>query len=291
MMILVTGATGNVGRQLVRHLAGHADVQVRMGVHHLEKVAGLTGGNIEAVYFDFYDEASIEAALRGVDHVYLLTPPVADGAEMARRALDVMKRRAIEHVVRQSVLNANREPTIALTRDHRAVECEIEASGIPWTFLRPNSFMENLYGFAESVRNEGTFYAPLAQGRVSYIAAQDIGAVAAEALTTPGHTGKAYDLTGPEAYSGEDIARALGEATGHTVRYVPISDDQMRQAFAGMPPERVESYVELWQSYRAGAAAVVSDVVPRLTGRPATPLCEWLSTHAGAFRPEEYRAA
>ncbi|HEX2950981.1 MAG TPA: SDR family oxidoreductase [Armatimonadota bacterium] len=290
MVILVTGATGTIGSQVVQFLV-EKDVQIRAAVHTPEKAAALRRDHIEVVPFDYANNDVMEAALQGVDKVFLLTPAVLEGGEMARNAIDIMRRQPITQLVRLSVLNADREPSIRITRAHREVEQYIEMIGIPHTFLRPNSFMENLLSSADTIRQQGVLYSPMADARVSYIAARDIGKVAAEVLTTDGHLGKSYDLTGPTALSGGEIASAVSDTINRPVEYIPISDEMMHRALADTPEEYVEQLLELNASYRAGAGERVSNTVRDLTGRNPMTMREWLRFHAASFRPGEARAA
>lgn len=291
MVIFVTGATGTVGSEVVRHLA-NKDVEIRLGVHHVEKAAGLLGARISVVPIDYMSIDTLERAFEDVDKVFLLTPPVTDGRYMALRAIDMMRGLHIQQVVRLSVYNAEQEPGVALTRDHRTVELTLEDSGLPWTFLRPNLYMDNLRAMASSIRDQGVIALPLNGSRISSIAASDIGAVVAEVLTTPGHTGKAYTLTGPEALSGDDYAAALSEASGHPVRYQPLTEEMLRQALSGkISEERLAQVLELNATYRAGQAAQVTDTVQQLTRRPPISLREWARQHANLFRQPGARAA
>jgi uncharacterized protein YbjT (DUF2867 family) len=224
-----------------------------------------------------------------VEKVYLLTPAAPNAVEMATRAIDIMRHFPLQLVVRQSVLHAGQEPGITITREHRRAEQALEGSGLPYTFLRPNSFMENLYGMASSIR-QGIFPVPMDDARISYIATQDIGEAAATVLSTPGHEGKAYNLTGPEALSGVEIAQIISEATQHLVRYQRISDTEFRQAMAAMP-DAANRMAELYASYRAGKGAELSPWVQQLTSHPPMTLRYWLRDHASAFRPESEQAA
>jgi uncharacterized protein YbjT (DUF2867 family) len=285
-MILVTGATGNVGSLVVKELVagGHA---VRAFVTDEAEARELLGPKVELAKGNFDDRASIDAALRGVDKVYLLAPfhPSLLSAWEAT-TIDAAKRAGVKHVVKHSVAGAQYEPGITLGRCHRAGEKLLEQSGMAWTFLRPAGFASNALGWASSIKAQGAVYQPMGDGKMAVIDPRDIAAVAVKTLTTPGHEGKAYHLTGPEALSIAQQVKIVGDAIGRVLTYLDVPDTAAKDAMLGMgmPAPVVDAMLELTNLVRAGQTAQVSDVVQTITGKPARTFEAWVRDNVAAFK-------
>ncbi|WP_460676318.1 SDR family oxidoreductase [Hymenobacter coalescens] len=287
--ILVTGATGTVGSALVRDLSNR-DVIVRAGVHSIIKGDRLRHFNpeVQLVEMDFERPATLDLALTGVDRAFLITPFTDTQVQASQAFIDAARRAGVKQIVRLSVLGAEAEPGIQLGRWHRATERYLEQSGVPFVILRPNSFMQNLINHqGASIREQNAIHQPHGTGRVSYIDAFDIAAVAAAILTedVPRHHGRAYPLTGPAAVSGDDIAAAISQATGHPVQYVDVPEAAARQAMAGAPQWMIDGMMELNALIRAGHTAAVTPEVERLTGRPPRTILEFAREHQQEFKP------
>lgn len=283
-MILITGATGNVGVPLVRELlaGGHA---VRAFVTDTADAKAKLGDHAELAKGDFNDKASIEAALQGVDKVYLLAPGSADLPTWEATFIDAAKRAGVKHVVYHSVAGAQYEAN-TFGRWHRSSEKLLEQSGIAWTHLRPVGFQSNALQWIATVKSQGSVYMPCGDGKMASIDPRDIAAVAAKVLTSPGHEGKTYDLTGPEALSVGDQAKAIGDAIGKPVSYVDVPDAAAKDSMLaiGMPPAIADAMLEFTGFVRSGGAGAVSDAVPTITGKPARSFAGWCQENAAAFR-------
>jgi len=280
-MILVTGASGNIGTQLVKELSQRGE-KFRATYTSKEKAEKAKTANVEPVVADFGNPESLAAALAGVDRLFLLSANPPSESAVVRAA----KAAGVRHVVKLSVIEAPGE-AYAFGRMHRAVEKEIEASGIEFTFLRANGFMQNLANQqAASIKAQGAFYFPAANTRISHVDVRDIARVAAAVLTGSGHAGKAYELTGPDALTYGDMAAALTRVLGKPVSYVAISDDDFRRAMApsGMPAPVIDGLVDLFAFYRSGRAGRVSPDVESVTGRKATSFEDYARENASAFR-------
>ena len=268
--ILVTGATGTVGHEIVKKLSMQ-DVTVRAGVHSLikgENLKRLSG--VEIVEIDFNDPDSLHAAFTNIDKLMLITPLSENQLEMARNLVEEARKQGVKHIVRLSALGAGAEPGIQLGRWHREMERYVEESGIPYTILRPAGFMQNLVTYsAASIQREGKFYMPVGEGKVSYIDTRDIAAVAVEVLLSDAHQGKVYELTGPEALSHQELAAQLGEATGKQIDFVDVPEEAVRQAMLAQhtPVPIADAILELYASYKAGKSAHLTDTVREVTGR------------------------
>jgi (4-alkanoyl-5-oxo-2,5-dihydrofuran-3-yl)methyl phosphate reductase len=283
-MILVTGATGNVGAPLVRELVA-AGQHVRAFVTDTGDAKQKLGDKVELAKGTFEDKASIEAALRGVKKVYLLAPGMPDLTAWEATFVDAAKHAGVEHVVYHSVAGAQWEAN-AFGRWHRATEKKLEQSGMTWTFLRPVGFFSNALMWAATVKSQGAIYMPCGDGKTASIDARDIAAVAAKALAARGHEGKSYDLTGPEALSVGEQAKQLGDAIGKPVTYVDVPDAAAKDSMLGMGMAAAvaDAMIELTSLVRSGGAASISDAVATVTGKPPRSFAAWCKDNAAAFR-------
>lgn len=289
--ILVTGATGTIGTELVKALANKG-VTVRAGVHSIIKGDRLKHLNpdVQLVEIDYHKPESLAVALTGVERFFLLPPPTADQAELAGLMLDAARQAGVRQVVQLSAAGVGRDSHTAIDQRHREIEQLVAASGLPHVVLRPEGFMQNfLTQHCETIRDEGKLYMPLAEAQVAYIDVRDIAAAAATLLTTDpaAHASQAYHLTGPAALSGRQVAEALSQATNRTIAYVPVSDDEARAAMQDLPAERVQELLELYADYRAGHAATVTQEVATLAGHAPHTIQQFAEAYQAQFQPAD----
>jgi len=277
-MILVTGATGTIGREVVAELR-RLGAPFRVAVRSPEKAAG-----DDAVAFDFSRPDTFGPALRGVDTLFLLSPPGQN--ELEAPVIDAARGAGVRRIVRLSVWGAEKEAFV-FSLPHRAMEKRVEASGVAWTFLRPNGFMQNYRNMhAESIRTRGEFVLPAGASRHSIIDARDVGTVGARLLTGAGHEGRAYALTGPEPLSNARIAEKIGRAVGKPVLYVDMPEAEYRERMLafGFPEPFVDGFIDLQRYYRTGAAEAVTPDVERLLGRPPISFDRFARDNAAAWK-------
>lgn len=286
-MILVTGATGNVGGHVVARLreAGEA---VRVLARSPGKARERFGSGVEVIAGDLDHPASVAAAVEGVRAIFLNTVPSAEMAAQHRTVAEAARVAGVERIVKLSALGAARNSRLALARRHHEGETIVAASGLAWTVLQPSFFLTNLLGSLGSIRAEGRIYAPAGNGPVGFVAPEDIAAVAAVALGG-GHDGQTYVVTGGATYTYADTARILGAVIGKEVTHVdiPRADAKAGLLAAGLDEEFAEDLMLLMDVIKAGYAKTVTDVVPRVTGRPAISMEDWARD---VFAPA-YRAA
>jgi uncharacterized protein YbjT (DUF2867 family) len=287
-MILVTGATGTIGKEVVRQLSA-AGQRVRALVHSAAKAASLQAPGVESAVGDFGEREALRAALSGVDRLFLVSPAdkPATIAALEGPVVHEAKRAGVRHIVKLSVIGANMDHPIDLGRWHREAEQLIEASGIPWTFLRPNFYMASFAVYmGVTIRAEGAFYAPAGEGRISMIDHRDIAGCAVAAFADTKHRGRAYDLTGAEALSLTQAAEKLSQAAGKTIRYVDLPNDAYRGALlgAGLIPQFVDAYIQYWDIVKAGHAAAISPAVEQMTGKQPRSLDDWARDNAASLR-------
>jgi uncharacterized protein YbjT (DUF2867 family) len=268
--ILVTGATGTVGREVVTRLAG-AGATVRAAARNPGMLA-LPEDSVEILSMDLRDPADLDRAVADVEKIFLLTPLDQTMTEVTALVVDRARAHGVEHIVRLSALGVGYPRRITLGTVHGEAERIIRASGIDWTFLRPNAFMQNFISYwGESIRTRKAFCVPQGQGRVSLIDVRDIAEVAVETLVGADHRGKAYALTGPAALSNYEVAEIFSTNLGRKISYQDISKQEARDALSaqGMSEWMVNVITELFEMSAADEAADVTDAVERLTGKTA----------------------
>jgi uncharacterized protein YbjT (DUF2867 family) len=278
-MILVTGASGTVGSEVVKALGG-SGAKVRAG--YRTRPQNVPSG-VESVALDFDSPETVAAALMGVETVFLLSNMV----DPERKVVDEAKRAGVKRIVKLSVSGAAEE-SFTFARWHRAVEKHIEASGLPWTFLRPAGFMQNFFNYmGDTIRKQSAFYtASGTTGAGAHIDARDIGAAAARVLTGKGHDGKAYELTGPQVLTYDQAAEILSRAAGRPINHVSITPEQLKQgALAmGMPEVYADALVDLDRAYATGGLTAVTPTVKELTGRDPIRFEQFAKDYADKFR-------
>jgi uncharacterized protein YbjT (DUF2867 family) len=266
-MILVTGATGTIGLATVQALKTRG-VQFKVGARNVEKVKNL---GVEAVELDWEKPASVINAFRGVERAFLITPMSENQLGQTLHALAASKRNGVKHIVRLSAVGAEHQPGTIASRLHNAVEREITTSGIGWTMLRPTFFVQNFVNYyGVNPKQDGQVYSSMGDGKATWIDARDIGEVASSILANvSGHENKSYDLTGPEALSGQQVLDILGTALGHKYSWVGVSETDAQKAMeqSGMPLWNVDALNELNGVVRGGYATTVSQSVQKLLGR------------------------
>jgi uncharacterized protein YbjT (DUF2867 family) len=290
-MILVTGASGNVGSQVLQQVAKIGE-PVKALYRSQKDAAGFPAG-VLPVIADFADRAALDRVLQGVDQVFLVCAPVPQLVELESNAIDACKAAGVKHLVLNSAMGAGTFDS-SFPQWHAQVEKVVAASGVRHSIIRPNSFMQNIVNFyASSIRARRAFYAAMGNARVSFIDTRDIAAFVAQLLRSPAHQGKTYELNGPEALTYSEVAEEISQVTGSLAHYVDIPVSQQRQAMLdqGMPSWQVDALLELQRYYTEGGGGEVDDSFTRVVGRQPTRLKQYLTEFASAFIPPEAHPA
>ncbi|MEU6914849.1 NAD(P)H-binding protein [Streptomyces olindensis] len=277
-MILVTGATGNIGSALLRelHEAGAAPVRA------LTRDAGRASfpEGIEAVEGDLAQADSLKAALEGVRSLFLLSGMGAEAEVLA-----AARQAGVEHVVLVSSITVQTHPHLPAAGENLAVERLLKDSGMAWTVLRPTQFASNTLWWAQSIREEGVVRAPYADIGLPAIHPADIAAVARAALTEPGHQGQTYALTGPERITVRRQVAVIAAASGREVACIEISREEAHRQLAPLlGDETADAVLDLMGGDVNEELLTVRDTVPRVTGSAARSFRQWASEQGAAFR-------
>jgi len=282
-MILVTGATGNIGRELVRALDS-ADAPFRVLVRGPARTEKLPD-SAEVAVADLTEPGSLEAAFRGVDRLFLLTQ--GTGTDQAANAVAAAREAGVQRIVLLSSVNVIGDPVPAMGRWHHAREQLVLASGIPATLLRPGGFMTNALEWAPTIRSGGYVLDPTGPGRFSLIDPADIADIAALALLEDGHEGAILVPTGDEVRTTAEHVHVLEEVLGRAlqVRTAASAEEAIRARYAnGAPPALAAALLEAITAMRADTVGFRTNDVERLLHRSPRTFAHWCSRNIEAFR-------
>jgi uncharacterized protein YbjT (DUF2867 family) len=268
--ILVTAASGQVSSAIIDELHGRPDVQLRAMVHHPSKGAALSTRGID-----------------GVDAVWAMAPMGPAAPAQNSNVIWAARQAGVPFVARLSAVGAAHDAPTRNGRLHALSDAELAESDLQWTVLKPHFFMQNLLGSAGSIAGQGEFHLTMGTGRLGMVDIRDVAAAAASVLTAPeGHDGKTYTLTGPAAVDFHQVAEALTGATGHDVRYVPISPEDARGALEGfgLGIWMADALVEYGVAYTRGWGDFTTTAVADITGQRPRSVADFARDHADAFR-------
>jgi uncharacterized protein YbjT (DUF2867 family) len=283
-MILVVGATGTNGREVVARLVS-AGEEVRALVQNPAKAASLRGPNVELVQGDLNAPASLEAALQGVDKAFIVAAVDRRAPIWFRNFFEAAKRVGPRHVVKFSGMGAG-IPTSELLRHHGESDQFLQETGLPYTILRPNSFHQNMLWSAGTIKEQGAFYLPMRDAKQSLVDVRDIASVAAAVLTGKGHEGKTYEITGPESLSYAEVAAKLSTVLGKPIMYVDVPPAAAKEGMlkAGTLEWNASAVIELYGYFASGVASRTTDTIQKLTGKPPISFEQFARDFAAEFR-------
>jgi len=282
-MILITGASGSVGGTVLKTVVASGAVVSAMYRSDDDARGSSTLG--KAVIADFADKNSLRRAFKDVESLFLVCSPIPQLVELESNAIEVAKETGVKHLVLNSSLGAGKWNT-SFPKWHTEVEHVLERSGLPYSIVRPNSFMQNITAFfAQTIQTQDAFYSSMGQSRVSLIDVQDIADVVVALLVSSQPENKAYELNGPEALTYSNIADRISRICGRTIGYVdiPISEQKKAMLNAGMPEWQAQALLDLQEYYLQGNGGELNDDVQRITGHPPRNFDQFLTANASAF--------
>jgi uncharacterized protein YbjT (DUF2867 family) len=295
--ILVTGATGTVGSEVVKQLAaissssGH---KIRAAVHSKNTTGQLGDKRVEIVDLDYTKPETVAYALNSVDKIFLQTLPTPNVTDISSNLVNEAKKNSVKYIVKLSAIGASdSESRSTILRLHGEEEKIIKDSGIPYTFLRPPAFMQNFVTqFGHTIRTQNAFYVPAGDAKMSFVDTRDIGAVAAVMLTNTNHgasqqhENKAYDITGQDALSYRQVADILSNEVGKKISYIDITEDDARKGMKqiGMDEWFINIMIELFRIIREGYGSETTTAVEHITGRKPISFAQFAKDYAEALR-------
>ncbi len=284
-MILVIGATGTVGREVVNLLTAQ-NINTRAFTRFPDKAALTKSEYLEIFQGDLSDLSSIKAALGGVQRVFMVTPSCPHQVEWEGNAIHAITGTNCRYVVKLSTLGANPDSASLICRWQGRSEEQIKASGVPYTFLRCHNFMQNTFSFAPSISSEGFFRAPWGKAKITMVDVRDIAEVAVKLLLEDDHRGSIYRLTGPEAVSYYQAADSISKAISRKVEYMEATPGEFRGMMmeTGLPAWQIDELLNLYLQFRNGGGQRVWDDIPNLLGKPARSFAQFAKDYGGVFK-------
>jgi uncharacterized protein YbjT (DUF2867 family) len=283
-MILLTGVTGKTGGETARQLLAKG-VQFRAVVRNEVKAADLKAAGVALVVGDIADADVVRRALDGVDKAFLTLPNGRHQRAQEMQFTDLAAAAGVKHLVKMSSMEAVPHAKTPIPQAHWAVEEHIRASGLPWTMIKPNFFMQNLLASAASIRTQHKFSLPMGDGTTGMADVRDIAAVCVEVLTGKNHAGKSYEITGPEVLTFDDVADRFTEVLGVKTEYVPMPMDQFRERMKNiLEPWHLNAVCELFREIDEIGLDHTTDTFRKLMGREPISLTQFVRDHVAAFR-------
>eukprot|EP01105_Mastigella_eilhardi_P014454 TRINITY_DN3294_c0_g2_i1.p1 TRINITY_DN3294_c0_g2~~TRINITY_DN3294_c0_g2_i1.p1 ORF type:complete len:427 (+),score=138.92 TRINITY_DN3294_c0_g2_i1:73-1353(+) len=281
--ILVTGASGNNGNKVAEYLLATKLANVRAGLRDTAKGTGLAALGAELAKLDWDDPATIAPAFENVDRVFLLAPLTLSWVGIFKAAVAACKAANVKYIVEFSAMGASADNNMWLSKEHAECEKVVKESGIAYTILQPSFFADNFVNFAgRTIKENASIFHAAGDGKASYIATEDIAAVATTLLLNPtAHAGKSLVLTGPAALSGAEVASIIGKIIGKEIKNVDLPAEVLKKNIeqTGMPEKLAQGLIDLENVKKAGYAAVVTDNVKQVTGKEPMSLEQYILAH------------
>ena len=283
-MIFLTGATGKIGGDTAKQLVAKG-ANLRALVRDEAKAADLKAAGVELVVGDIADANTVKRGMDGADKAFLLLPNGEQQEANEKQFTDLAVASGVRQLVKMSSMEAVADAETPIPRAHWASEEYIRASGLDWTMVKPNFFMQNLLASAPTIKGQRKFFLPMGNGTTGMADARDIGAVCAEVLTGDGHAGQSYEITGPEVLSFYDVADRFSEVLGEKVEYVPLPMEQFRDKMTGiLVPWHLNAVCELFREIAEIGLDHTTDTFKQLIGRDPISLKQFIEDHVAIFR-------
>jgi uncharacterized protein YbjT (DUF2867 family) len=302
--ILVTGATGTIGSEVVKQLVSilsslSSNYNIRAAAHSQNKTGRLKefgDKGVETANLDYTKPETVAHALNKVDKLFLQTLPVPDVTDITSNLVKEAKKNDVKHIVKLSAMGADSEPGSTILRLHGKEEKIIEESGIPYTFLRPPAFMQNfITQLGYTIRTQSAFYVPAGDAKMSFIDARDVADIAARILTNNNnnknggsqqHVNKAYDITGSDALSYSHVAEILSSEVGKKISYIDVTEEDARKGMKQMGADdwSIDIMLELFRITRAGYGSQTTTAAEHIIGRKPISFAQFAKDYAQVLR-------
>ena len=286
-MILLTGITGTTGSLLLNELSGKG-LPLRAMVRDPDKVKDLSVPGLEIVAGDFEDSASIEAALQGVDKAFMMMSNSPNQLDCEKRFIDAAVKCNTGHLVKLSASSSQKDAAAVLKKFHAEAEEYLANSGLTWTSVRPNYYMQNNFASAQTIVHENKIILPMGKGRVGTIDVRDVATFLAAVLTGSGHESQTYYITGSEILSFADMASQMSEVLGRDIQYIDIPPEEFKKVMLsfGIDEWYVGALCDLFYHTARDDGARVTDTFSEVCGQAPISFREFVRDHAQVFTPE-----
>lgn len=283
-MLLLTGVTGKTGGASAQALLKKG-VPLRAIVRNADKAESLKAAGVELIVGELADKAVLERAMTGIDKVLMTLPNGEKQLELEKQFVDVAKAKGIKHLVKMSSMEAVADAKSPIPKIHYASEQYLQKSGLAWTLMKPNFFMQNFLGSAGTIKEQGKFFLPMGEGKTVMVDTRDIGASVAAVMTGKGHEGQKYEITGPEVLGFADAAARFSAVLGRKIEYVHVPMEAYRKTLARFLTNEwhLNAVCELFQDIAEGAAPHTTDSVQKLTGKPPISFEQFVRDHKAVF--------
>ncbi|MDH5255147.1 MAG: SDR family oxidoreductase [Gammaproteobacteria bacterium] len=288
-MILLTGVTGKTGGETAKQLLARG-AKLRAIVRNEAKAAELKAAGVELVVGDVGDAETVRRALKGVEKAFLTLPNGKNQEAQEKQFTDLAVAAGLKHLVKMSSMEAVAHAQTPIPKAHWAVEEHIRASGLPWTMVKPNFFMQNLLSSAAGIKANRNFSLPMGNGTTGMADVRDIAAVCTEVLTGQGpagkgHAGQSYEITGPEVLTFHQVADRFTAVLGEKVEYVPMPTDQFRERMKNvLEPWHLNAVCELFREIAEIGLDHTTDTFRKLMGRDPRSVTQFIQDHLALFR-------
>ena len=270
MTILVLGATGNTGSEVVKQLK-QKNAAFRVMVRNTQSAEPLCLADDQVRLGNFDDIDSLIRTMDGITSVYLAMVAHQDNQKWVENVITAMKAAGAKHLVKLSGIGATEDAGSEIIRVHAKTDKMVKGSGLDYTLIQPNSFYQNLFGSVETIKNSNQFFLPLKDVKQSVVDIRDVAAVAVAALIDTGHAGKTYLLSGPQSLSFAEQAKILSDAAGKDIQYIHVPKEAAEEAMSssGMDPWLAAHLAEIMDWFTQGSYDYVTDDIEQVLGRPA----------------------
>lgn len=284
-MILVTGATGQIGNLVLQHLLD-AGVPVRAFVRDKQRLKQLNHPSLEIAVGTFEDKDSLNEAVNGISSIFLVARDNPDQTQQHENVIRAAEQNGVQHIVKLSAFTASKDSPISLMRWHAETEDRLKNSALDWTFIRPQLYMQNLLRAGEQVSKENILTAPMGNDAFALIDIRDIAEAAAEILMSKGHASKVYTITGPGAVTYSQIAESLSAILDKSVSYNAVPPEEFYDELKkeGKPAWRAYDLAYIADAYSRGKNTVVTDDIEKLIGRKSRSIKTFLNDYISIFQ-------
>ena len=283
-MILITGATGKTGSAAVQELSNR-NIPFRVLIRNEDKLNQITDMGGEVIIGAIEDDTALNQAMEGVQKALVLLPNSEQQLFLEKKVVDAALEANVQHIVKMSSMEAVPEATSPIPKLHMQSENYIKNSGMNWTMIKPNFFMQNLLGSGKTIVEQNKFFLPMGEGKAGMIHTKDVGTVIAKVLSEDGHEGQNYEVTGPEILSFHDVAEIFSKVLGKKVDYINVPIDEYKKTLSQFLTNQwhLDSVIDLFKDIAEGGIEDKTDTFQDLIGKSPCSLEQFIQEYSFVF--------